>query len=219
MNGPYRLYTYWRSSSAYRVRIALNLKQLDHELVPVHLVKDGGEQNHEAYRRMNPQGLVPVLVDGSRIIRQSIAIIEYLDELYPEPPLLPANIRSRSRVRSIAHTIACEIQPLNNLRVLMYLEKEAGLNKAARNEWYQTWLAEGFAAVEDLLEQSPTTGEFCEGDTPTMADACLIPQVYNAIRYECDMSPYPLIAQINENCMALTAFQRAAPENQPDAES
>ncbi len=218
MNGPYRLYTYWRSSSAYRVRIALNLKQLDHELVPVHLVRDGGEQNHQAYRELNPQGLVPVLLDGSRVIRQSMTIIEYLDELYPEPPLLPANIRSRARVRTIAHTIACEIQPLNNLRVLMYLEKEMAQNKASRNEWYQTWLAEGFASIESLLEQSPTTGDFCEGDMPTLADVCLVPQVYNAMRYECDLAPYPQIQKIYGNCQEMAAFQRAAPESQPDAE-
>ena len=218
LNGPYKLYTYWRSSAAYRVRIALNLKQIEHELVPVHLVRNGGEQNREPYRDLNPQGLVPVLLDGDRVLRQSMAIIEYLEELYPEPPLLPANLRSRARVRALANVVTCEIHPLNNLRVMIYLEKEAELNSQARRDWYHYWIAEGFQAFESLLDISPTTGEFCEGDSPTLADICLVPQVYNAMRFKCDLSPYPNIQRIYDNCLSLMAFDRAQPEKQPDAQ-
>lgn len=215
--GDLRLYTYWRSTAAYRVRIALNLKKLRHELIPVHLTRNGGEQHGEDYRALNPQGLVPTLLDGERILRQSLAILEYLDEVYPEPPLLPATPRDRARVRSIANVIACDIHPLNNLRVLQLLEKEMGQGDNARKNWYHYWLEEGFGALESLLADHPSTGIFCEGDEPTFADICLIPQVYNARRFNFELDQYPTIVRIEEACLALSPFADAAPENQPDA--
>lgn len=216
--GDLRLYTYWRSTAAYRVRIALNLKKLRHELVPVHLTRDGGEQHLPSYIELNPQALVPTLTDGERILRQSLAMLEYLDEVYPEPPLLPATPRDRARVRGIANLIACDIHPLNNLRVLQFLEKEMGQGDNARRNWYHYWLEDGFRALETLLADHPSTGIFCEGDEPTFADICLVPQVYNARRFEVDMNPYPTIARIDEACRSMPAFADAAPENQPDAQ-
>jgi len=216
--GDLRLYTYWRSTAAYRVRIALNLKKLRHELVPVHLVREGGEQHRPEYRELNPQGLVPTLTDGERVIRQSLAMLEYLDEVYPEPPLLPATPRDRARVRSLAQIIACDIHPINNLRVLQFLEKEMGVGESRRKEWYHYWVEQGFEALEDLLADNPSTGIFCEGDDPTMADLCLVPQVFNANRFEIDLGPYPTIRRINEACLELSAFRDAAPDNQPDAQ-
>lgn len=213
-----KLYSYWRSSAAYRVRIALNLKGLEYELVPVHLLREGGEHHRQEYLELNPQGLVPVLTDGGRVYRQSLAIIEYLDEAYPESPLLPSEIRARGRIRSLAQIIACDIHPINNLRVSMYLDKELGIPGKARVQWMNYWMAEGFTAFESLLAGSPTTGEFCEGDSPTMADCCLIPQVYNAHRFSCDMTPFPMINEIYQRCIELAEFKVAAPENQPDAE-
>jgi len=215
--GELRLYTYWRSSAAYRVRIALNLKKLRHELVPVHLTRGGGEQHRPEYLEMNPQGLVPTLTDGERVLRQSLAILEYLDEVYPEPPLLPATPRDRARVRGIANLVACDIHPINNLRVLQFLEKEMGQGDNARKNWYHYWLEHGFGALETLLADHPSTGIFCEGDEPTIADICLVPQVYNARRFEVDISLYPTIARIEEACLSVPAFADAAPENQPDA--
>ena len=213
-----KLYSYWRSSAAYRVRIALNLKELEYELIPVHLVRDGGEQRTPEYRLMNPQGLVPILTDGERVFRQSMAIIEYLDEAYPDVPLMPSEIRARARVRSLAQLIACDVHPLNNLRVLQYLENQLGVPEEQRKEWYRHWVEAGLQAFENLLEDSPTTGEFCEGDDPTLADLCMVPQVYNAIRFECPLRPYPQIRRIYANCMAVEAFHEATPERQPDAE-
>lgn len=213
-----RLYSYWRSSAAYRVRIALNLKKLPHEIVPVHLVRDGGQQRAPDYSAMNPQQLVPVLTDGERVIRQSMAIIEYLDEAYDGAPLLPSEIRSRARTRALAQLIACDVHPLNNLRVLQYLGKHADFDEDAKATWYRHWIVEGFTALEALLDESPTTGDFCEGDEPTLADLCLAPQVYNAIRYECPLRPYPSIRRIYANCMANEAFHQASPEQQPDAD-
>lgn len=215
--GDLKLYTYWRSSAAYRVRIALNLKKLRHELVPVHLTRNGGEQHQPDYLELNPQGLVPTLLDGERVLRQSLAILEYLDEVYPEPPLLPATPRDRARVRGIANLIACDIHPLNNLRVLQFLEKEMAQGDNARKNWYHYWLGEGFGALESLLADHPSTGIFCEGDEPTVADICLVPQVYNARRFDVDMKQYPTIARIEEACLATPAFADAAPEQQPDA--
>ncbi len=214
-----KLYSYWRSSAAYRVRIALNLKGLEYDLVPIHLLRDGGEHHRAAFLELNPQGLVPVLTDGGRVYRQSMAILEYLDEAYPEAPLLPSEIRARGRVRSLAQIIACDIHPLNNLRVNMYLDKELGIKGKDRIQWMNYWMTEGFTAFESMLAGSPTTGEFCEGDTPTMADCFLVPQVYNARRYGCDLAPFPLITEICERCEALAEFRVASPENQPDAET
>ena len=212
-----KLYSYYRSSAAYRVRIALNLKQLPYETVGVHLLKNGGEQKQSAYRAKNPQKLVPALEDNEQVFTQSLAIIEYLDEAYPTQPLLPAAATERARVRAMAQLIACDIHPLNNLRVLGYLQNQLGADETAKTEWYRHWIQEGFAALETLL-QSEQTGRFCHGDTPTLADCCLVPQVYNARRFQVDLSPYPTIVRIVAECGALPAFQTAAPENQPDAE-
>jgi len=213
-----RLYGYWRSSAAYRVRIALNLKGLDYETIPVHLTENGGEQHSVAFRGLNPQELVPVLRDGERIIRQSLAIIEYLDETYDGAlKLMPATARDRARVRGLAQVVACDILPLGNLRVLQYLEREFGVPPIERERWAQHWIGEGLRALEALLADSPATGEFCEGDTPGLADILLVPQVYNARRWGLDLTPFPVVTRIDEACRRLEAFRRAAPENQPDA--
>ncbi|WP_431024796.1 maleylacetoacetate isomerase [Halomonas sp. H5] len=210
------LYGYFRSSAAYRVRIALNLKGLAYDQAPVNLVK--GEQRFDAFLARNPQGLVPALVtdDGARLT-QSLAICEYLDERYPEPALLPADAAGRARVRALAQSVACEIHPLNNLRVLKYLTGELGLDEAAKMTWYRHWITEGFAALEAQLSREAGSGDFCHGDTPGLADLCLVPQVFNAERFACDLAPYPRIRRIVANCRALDAFARAAPEAQPDA--
>ena len=212
-----KLYSYYRSSAAYRVRIALNLKQLPYETIGVHLLKNGGEQKQPEYSAKNPQKLVPALEDNGQVLTQSLAIIDYLDEAYPAHSLLPATAVERARVRAMAQLIACDIHPLNNLRVLGYLKNQLGADETAKTEWYRHWIKEGFAALEILL-QSEQTGRFCHGDKPTLADCCLIPQVYNARRFQVDLSPYPTISRIAAECEALPAFQTAAPENQPDAE-
>ncbi|MFB2538073.1 MULTISPECIES: maleylacetoacetate isomerase [unclassified Acinetobacter] len=211
-----KLYSYFRSSAAYRVRIALNLKQLSYETIPVHLVNQGGEQKLPAYTAINPQKLVPSLDDQGQIITQSLAIMEYLDETYSETPLLPQDAVGRARVRAIAQLIACDTHPLNNLRVLQYLQNNFKVDDDAKNQWYKHWIHESFAALEQLL-QSPETGRFCHGDMPSLADACLVPQVYNARRFNCDLSAYPTIVRIDAECTKLPAFQAAAPENQIDA--
>ncbi|HJU39095.1 MAG TPA: maleylacetoacetate isomerase [Tahibacter sp.] len=216
--GGLRLYGYWRSSAVYRVRIALNLKGLPYETVPVHLVNNGGEQHAESYRKLNPQELIPVLRDGGRIVRQSLAIVEYLDEAYEgECKLLPATARDRARVRALAQLIACDVHPLNNLRVLQYLEREFNAPQVERERWSRHWIAEGFRAFEELLADSPSTGQFCEGDDPTLADVCLVPQVYNARRWGVDLEPFPTIVRIDAHCRTLPAFDAARPEAQPDA--
>ena len=216
MNDHLRLYSYWRSSAAYRVRIGLNLKGLAYETVPVHLTREGGEQHSEAYRKTNPQGLVPVLEHGSRVLRQSLAILEYLDETWPTPALLPASSRDRQRVRAIAQTVACDIHPLNNLRVLRYFEHTWHVPQPERDSWVGHWIEEGFAAVEVMLNDHPATGRYCEGNTPTLADCCLIPQVYNARRFGIDMGAFPTIARIEQACLALPQFDAARPERQAD---
>ncbi len=212
------LHDYWRSSAGYRVRIALNLKGLRHERVPVHLVKDGGQQHGAAFREINPQELVPALVDGQRVIRQSLAIIEYLDEIHPDPPMLPTTPRDRAHVRGLAQLVACDIHPINNLRVMQYLERELGVGADARDAWTRHWIRQGFAAFEAILVGDAATGAFCHGDTPTLADICLVPQVYNANRFGLDLAPYPTIRAITERCLALPAFDAARPENQSDAQ-
>ena len=215
-----KLYDYWRSSASYRVRIALNLKGLLYEQHPIHLVRDGGEQHSPEYRAVNPQEPVPVLVDGRRVIRQSLAIIEYLDETYDgETKLLPTTARDRARVRALALAIACDIHPLNNTRVMRYLERELGADENARHRWIRHWIEEGFASFEELIARHPSTGLFCEGDTPTLADICLVPQVYNARRFGVDMAEFPTLDSIVATCLALSAFDAARPENQPDAEA
>lgn len=213
-----KLYSYWRSSAAYRVRIALNLKQLDHEIIPVHLVNEGGEQHREDYRALNPQASVPTLLDGSRVYRQSMAIIEYLDEAYPATvALLPSTARERARVRALAQVVACDIHPLNNLRVMQFLERDFSSPQVERQRWTQHWIVEGFRALEVMLDDNASTGLYCDGDAPTLADLCLIPQVYNARRFDVDMAAFPVIARIEQQCLSLPAFDAARPENQPDA--
>lgn len=213
------LFSYYRSSAAYRVRIALALKSVIHRQEFVHLLREGGEQHHSAFRDVNTQGLVPVLqVDGERIT-QSIAILEYLNETFPEPPLLPSAPLARARVRAMAQMIACDIHPLNNLRVLRYLEHHLQVPETERNAWYCHWVREGFDALEKLLGKTDIVskpGKFCWGDQLTMADVCLVPQVYNAYRFNVDMAAYPRITAIYRECMALESFQLAAPEAQAD---
>ncbi len=211
------LYSYWRSSAAYRVRIALHLKGLAYAQQPIHLLNNGGEQRSAEFRELNPQALVPVLMDGERAVRQSLAIIEYLDESFPAVPLLPAMARDRARVRSLAQLIACDVHPLANLRVQQYLERELGVDQSGREAWSRHWIAEGLAAFEALVFDNPSSGEYCEGDIPGIADCCLIPQMYNARRLQMDLSPYPTLLRIEASCLALPAFQQAAPERQPDA--
>jgi len=216
VNDRLRLYSYWRSSAAYRVRIGLNLKGLPYELYPVHLLRDGGEQHAPEFRAANPQGLVPVLEHGQRMLRQSMAILEYLDEVWPAPALLPATARDRQRVRALAQVVACDIHPLNNLRVLQYFENEWHAPQPERDEWVRHWINEGFAAFEAMLADHPSTGAFCDGEVPTLADCCLIPQVYNARRFGVDIAQFPTIARIEKSCLALPAFDLARPEMQPD---
>lgn len=211
-----KLYTYYRSSAAYRVRIALNLKQLTYDAAFIHLLKDGGQQHQAAYAALNPQQLLPALEDDGLLLTQSLAIIEYLDETRPATPLLPADAAGRARVRALSQLIACDTHPLNNLRVLQYLQQQLNADEAAKTAWYGHWIRESFAALEQLL-QSPHTGRFCHGDTPTLADCCLVPQVYNARRFQVDLSPYPAIVRIDAACNVLPAFQAALPENQADA--
>lgn len=213
------LYSYWRSSAAYRVRIALNLKGLSYETRPVHLVRDGGEQHAEGYRLLNPQELIPCLLDGDRVITQSLAIMEYLDEMHPEPEtaLLPVDARGRAQVRALAMAVACDIHPLGNLRVLQHLEAQFGANQEQRAIWSRYWIGSGFKAIEAMLTESAATGRYCHGETPSMADACLAPQVYNALRWKLPMDDYPIIWRIYQACNELEAFRLAAPEAQPDA--
>ncbi len=209
------LYGYYRSSAAYRLRIALNLKGLQAEHRFVHLRR--GEQRSPAYLALNPQGLVPVLVVGERRIVQSLAILEYLEERHPLPPLLPPGAEDRAWVRSVALAIACDIHPLNNLRVLQYLDKALAVEEARRDAWYRHWVEEGFAAIEAQLAER-FAGRCCFGDEPTLADVCLVPQVANANRLRVDLAPFPRIRAVNDACLALPAFDRARPEIQPDAE-
>lgn len=210
------LYSYFRSSAAYRVRIALNLKNVDYQIRTVHLLKNGGEQFKADYLALNPQGRVPALVLQNTVLTQSMAIVEYLEEVNPAPPLLPTDATARAYVRALAQIIACDIHPLNNLRVLNYLKET--LNYERKDVWYKHWIEDGFAAFEQLLHKRENRGRFCFGDKPGMADVFLIPQVYNALRFDCDMSRFPLISAIYQQCMHEAAFIKAAPENQPDAE-
>jgi maleylpyruvate isomerase len=213
-----KLYSYFRSSAAFRVRIALNLKGLEYDTVPVNLIQS--EQRDEHYLELSPQGLVPSLeLDDGTTLVQSLAICEYLDEQYADPPLLPVDPASRARVRALAQVVACDIHPLNNLRVLKYLTDHLHDAEENKLEWYRHWVHVGFQALERMLATSPETGEFCHGDQPTLADVFLLPQVFNARRYDCDLSAYPSITRIASNCEALPAFAEAAPERQPDARS
>lgn len=214
-----KLYTYYRSSAAYRVRIALNLKGLDYESVPVHLVKNGGEQRSNAYKTKNPQGLVPTLeTDDGQNLAQSMAIIEYLEEVYPEPALLPKSPEDRAAVRSMAQAIACDIHPLNNLRVLRYITSELQQSEDSKNAWYRHWVDVGFTGLEQSLSQAANAGAFCFGDSPGLVDCFLVPQVYNGLRFDVDMTQYPTIERVHQNCLKLESFNSAAPERQADAE-
>jgi maleylacetoacetate isomerase len=212
-----KLYGYFRSSAAFRVRIALNLKGIAYEQSIVHLRR--AEQDREEYLALNPQALVPTLETDGEVLTQSLAIIEYLDETHPEPPLLPGHPGDRARVRALAQAIACDMHPICNLRVLRYLEEQLGQSAAAVEGWYNHWLKLGFDAVERQLAEDGRAGDFCHGDEPTIADLCLVPQWLNAHRFPSfDRSAYPTISRIFENCLKLDAVQRALPKNQPDAE-
>jgi len=210
---PLRLYGYFRSSAAFRTRIALNLKGLAYETAPVDLL--GGEQRAESFAALNPQKLVPLLEVDGRLVNQSLAIIEYLDEVHPEPPLLPGDALERAQIRAFALAIACDIHPLNNLRVLQHLTGPMGRSEAEKDAWYRHWIAEGLEPLEQMMATRPAPSPFCFGDRPTLADICLVPQLANARRTRCDLTPYPNLLKIEANCLALDAFHRATPELQP----
>jgi maleylpyruvate isomerase len=213
-----KLYSYFRSSASYRVRIALNVKNLPYDYVPVHLVRGGGEQLKPEYRKVNADGIVPTLIDGNEVMPQSLAIMEYLEETHPEPPLLPGTPADRAYVRGVALQVACEIHPLNNLRVLRYLKHTLCVDDDAKDAWYRHWVEAGFATLESRLAGDSRTGKLCFGDAPTLADACLIPQVFNAQRFKVDTAKFPTIQRIYDHAMQIDAFALAAPAAQPDAE-
>ena len=210
-----KLYGYFRSSAAFRVRIALNLKGLKYDTELVNL--STGDHLSDDFRRINPQGRVPALVVDGNVLLQSPAIMEYLEETHPSPAFLPEGAEARARVRAIANIIACDIHPLNNLAILNYLSGPLSASDEQKTTWYQHWVAEGFNAVEPLLAESGDTGKFCHGDMPCLADICLVPQVFNAQRFNCDLSSYPTIQRVFDNCMELDAFDAAQPANQPEA--
>jgi len=214
--GRVQLYGYFRSSAAFRVRIALALKGLSVETVPIHLRK--GEQRDAAFRAVNPHGLIPALVDSGATLTQSLAILEYLEEVHPAPPLLPVEPADRAWVRALAMSVACDIHPIQNLRVLNYLRADFAADDAVVRRWCQHWIATGFEGLETMLAADARTGTFCFGDTPGLADICVVPQVANAINFKLDLAPYPNLMRIHESCMALPAFAEAHPSRQPDAE-
>lgn len=209
-----KLYSYFRSSASYRVRIALNLKGLPYEAVPINLLK--GEQKTDAYKAINPQGLLPALVEGGHTITQSLAIMEYLEETHPTPALLPKSPAERARVRALCLAIACEIAPINNLGILNYLKDSLSASDEQKNAWIQHWIGKGFSAVEQMLKDGKS-GTYCHGNTPGMADCVLVPQLFNARRFNCDLAPYPTIMRIAEHCEEHPAFAAAHPSKQPDA--
>jgi len=211
-----KLYTYFRSSAAYRARIALNFKGLDYQPASIHLRR--GEHRTDAYRQLNPQALVPALEHDGLLIPQSLAIIEYLEEIHPEPALLPGAPQDRAIVRSMAQLVASEMHPLCNLRVLIYLQEQLGRDEATVNAWYRHWVAEGFGSLEAMVEQHSGDGEHCFGSSVTLADVCLAPQVLNARRFDCDLDPYPNLTRIDAALCAQEAFALAHPSRQPDAE-
>jgi len=210
-----KLYSFWRSSTSYRTRIALGLKGLHADNIPVNIVT--AEHRGSVYAKINPEMRMPTLIDGEHTLTQSLAIIEYLEEKYPEPPLLPLNIYERARVRALALAVACDISPLNNTSPLLYLSQKLGLTEEQKVEWMRHWISSGFEVLEQLLITSPYTGTFCHGATPGMADCCLVPQLYNARRYHIDLTDFPLITRIDAACAKLPAFIAAHPSNQPDA--
>jgi maleylacetoacetate isomerase len=210
-----KLYTYFHSSASYRVRIALNLKGIAHDQAFIHLQK--AEHSAPAFKALNPAGLVPALEDGGHVIAQSLAIIEYLDETQPGPKLIPQSPLERAYVRAFSQIVACEIHPVNNLRVLNHLRASYSLDQEAINAWYRHWIAEGFAMMEGMLAREKRAGQYVLGEQVTMADCCLVPQVFNAQRYKCDLSAFPTVMRIHENCEKLEAFAAAHPMRQPDA--
>lgn len=211
------LYGYWRSTAAYRVRIVLNIKGIKFENVPVHLTRDGGEQKRPWYTDINPQMLVPTLVDGEARIAQSMAIIEYLEEIRPNPTILPGGSAERARARQAALAIACDIHPLNNLRALGFLQQELGVDDEGKLKWYRHWIAENFIALEAWATKDAARGPYFLGDTLSVADVCIVPQLYNARRFDVPLGCYPRLVDIDRGCRELDAFRNAAPENQPDA--
>lgn len=213
-----KLHTYWRSSAAYRVRIALAVKGLEYQSVPRHLLRGGGEQRSPDYLALNPQGLVPALEHDGHVVTQSLAICEYLDEVFPQPPLLPADPRGRAAVRAMALAIACDIHPLNNLSVLQYLRGELGQGDEAVTRWMSHWIDRGFGALEQLIARHSADGRYCYGATVTLADVFLVPQVANSRRVQLDLAPYPRLAAVARHLESLPAFAAARPEVQPDAE-
>ena len=212
-----KLYNYFRSSASYRVRIALNLKGVPYEYLSVHLLKDGGQQLAPSFRALNPESLVPVLDDDGEVLTQSLAIIEYLEETRPAPPLLPRNAVERAYVRGIALAIACEIHPLNNLRVLRYLVKTLGASEEQKNAWYRYWVEQGLASIEARLVTERRCGRYALGDAVTLADVFIVPQIFNAQRMDCNLDAVPTVMRIFDNCMQLAAFVDAQPSAQPDA--
>jgi len=210
-----QLYTFFRSSTSFRLRIALAYKRLDYEPHYVSLPKM--EHRIPSYRDMNPQGLVPLLVEDGRFLIQSMAVIEYLDEVYPEPPLMPKDPIGRSYVRAVSQVIGCEIHPLNNVRVLKHLKAQFGADEAATNAWYEHWITEGLSGLEGYLAREGLSGDFCYGNTVTMADICLVPQIFNARRFNCSLDAYPKLLAITDRCMTLDAFRAAEPSTQGDA--
>jgi len=215
--GAVELYSYYRSSASYRVRIALHYKGLAFSYRAMDLLRWDEASYTASYRAKNAQALLPALLDDGQLLTQSLSIMEYLEEKYPQPPLLPRTPVARARVRAIAGLIACEMHPLNNLRVLKYLTQTLKIAAPERQSWYQHWIMEGFAALEATLAQSSSTGRCCYGNEPSMADMCLVPQVYNAKRYHCSLNNFPIIGRINDYCLTLPAFAQAAPDVQPDA--
>lgn len=213
-----KLYSFWRSSAAFRVRIALNLKSIDYEIIPVHLNKNGGDQLTDAYASKNPNRLVPLFEDGKNSIHQSLAIIEYLNEIHPEPALLPTSASDRAWVRSIAMDISSDIHPVNNLRVLRYLIRQLGVSTEAKDGWYQHWIRIGLESLEMQLSSDPRVGKFAYGDHPGLIDICLVPQMFNALSSKMDVSTYPTLMRIFNECMQLPAFINASWEKQIDAE-
>jgi maleylacetoacetate isomerase len=218
MSSEFALYGYFRSSAAFRARIALNLKGIKPDLRFVHLLRNGGEQHTADYKALNPQELIPALVHDGHTITQSLAIIEYLNEIVPEPPLLPPDAYGRARCRELAYVVACDIHPVNNLRIGQYMKRSFGKTDEDVFDWHRHWIRLGFDALEKMLASSPRTGKFCHGDLPTIADICLIPQVANARRVQLEIATWPTIARIEAHALAHPAFAAALPKNQPDAE-
>ena len=213
-----KIYSYWRSSAAFRVRIALNLKGMEYEIIPVHLLKNGGDHMSATYEEKNPNRLVPLLEDGAKSIHQSLAIIEYLEEIQAQPALLPKSVLDRAWVRSLAMDIACDIHPLNNLRVLRYLTKKLGISNEVKDVWYHHWVELGLSSLEKQLRDDPRVGRFAYGDEPGLIDICLVPQLFNALGSQMDISPYPTLLRIFNECMQLPAFIDASWEKQIDSE-